>query len=82
VNKLEFEQLWLGHWSAQCDVMDYEKKHCPEEPKHYFEYHGREVGLCERCYLNYLHGAFERKDSDPYSLRIDYKNKRLINNER
>ena len=53
-------QEWLGNWAKkECDVHDRQGNHCPDEPVHYFEYKGKQVGLCERCYKNYQNGAFD-----------------------
>jgi len=43
----------------ECSVQDNNGKHCPDKPEHYFEHNGKEVGLCNRCYLNYKAGEFD-----------------------
>ena len=55
-----FRREFLGEWVAQCSVRDNKGKHCPDKPDHYFEYNGKEVGLCERCFEAYNNGAFDR----------------------
>lgn len=57
-----FRQQYLGKFVIPtCSVTDGKGNHCPDEPKHFFEYHDKEVGLCERCYENYKSGCFDRR---------------------
>ena len=60
-NHVKFRREYQCEFVAPtCSVTD-GKRHCPDEPKHFFEYHGKEVGLCELCYGNYKSGCFGRR---------------------
>ena len=54
-----FKREFLGEWVCQCSVQDNKGQHCPGKPEHYFEYKGKEVGLCDGCFQAYKHGAFD-----------------------
>ena len=59
---IKFQQEYLGNFfKPECSVKDNSGRHCPEEPIHFLEYNGREIGLCDRCYSNYLNGAFDSR---------------------
>jgi hypothetical protein len=59
-----FQQKFFGNWiESKCSVQDNNGNHCPDKPTHFIcmEY-GKEVCLCERCYVNYLNGLYEYRN--------------------
>jgi len=59
ISPKDYKNYYLGNWVAQCSVRDNKGQHCPDDPVHYFEYKGKRVGLCKRCFINYQNGAFQ-----------------------
>lgn len=66
----EFRQMFLGEWVHHCDIIDNKGNHCPEKPEHFFEYRGKEVGLCKKCFILYKEGAFDSAKKYGHYLRI------------
>lgn len=61
ITPAQYQQEYLGKFVAQCAVHTRKGEHCPDEPVRYIEFNGKKVGLCERCYQNYLNGAFDKE---------------------
>jgi len=61
ITPTQYQQEYLGKWVVQCAVHNNKGKHCPDKPVHYIEFNSKRVGLCERCYQNYLNGAFNKE---------------------
>ena len=60
-----FRQEYLGNIRLkECYVQDNDNNHCPDNPVHFFEHNGNKVGLCERCYQNYLSGGFGERPNN------------------
>ncbi len=58
----DYRQEYLGEFvKPTCSVSDGHNNYCPSKPEHFFEYHGKEVGLCKDCYLHYLNGHFDKR---------------------
>jgi hypothetical protein len=57
-----YRRFVMGEFVARtCDVVNKKDEHCPNEPTRFFEFNGKEVGLCEPCYQNHRAGAFNPK---------------------
>jgi len=48
----------------QCRVTDLHGRHCPDTPVHRISHNGCTVSLCDRCYVNVIAGAYERRGDD------------------
>jgi len=59
----DYKTFYLGKWVARCAVHDNKGQHCPDEPVHYFEHKGKQVGLCKRCFVSYQNGAFDTESA-------------------
>ena len=75
ISPAQYQQEYLGKWVAQCAVHTHKGEHCPDEPAHYVDFNGKRVGLCERCYQNYLNGTFDKE----CNRRINVEDRLYIN---
>ena len=55
-----FRQEYLGNWIHRCSVHNNKGEYCPDEPVHYFKLNDKTIGLCKRCYKNYINGYYDK----------------------
>ena len=74
-NKNDFMTEYMGNFVVKCSVTNHTGIHCPNEPKHFFEHNGKEVGLCDQCYKNYNRGYYDYKyqSKKPMPHRLSIK---------
>lgn len=62
IDQTVFKTMYLGNFiKPECSVQDNQGKHCPDKVSHYIEHNGKEIKLCERCYVAYKNGAFGKR---------------------
>lgn len=68
IDKSGFRQESQGVFvKPTCSVIDLTGNCCPGKPEHFFVHCGKDVGLCDMCYINYKEGIF-----DSHRQRKDY----------